>query len=120
MPHLTLEYTANLPDFDPAAALEALNRCLADAGLFEEADIKSRALALETFRVGTAPALRAFVHAKLSLMPGRPPEVRQRLSQALLQALSAQVRTAPGTDLQLCVELFEIHRETYAKERRHG
>ena len=118
MPHLTLEYTANLDAFDPSAVLDSLNRTMADSGLFDEADIKSRALGLEAFRVGTAATPRAFVHAKLSLMPGRSLEAKKQLSASLLAALSPRVKAAPGTELQLCVELFEIDQSTYAKENR--
>ena len=117
MPHLTLEYSSNL-SLDPAASLAALNRCLADSGLFEEADIKSRALALDIFCVGTAATPRAFAHAKLSLMPGRIIDTRKQLADSLLAALSPLVQAAPGTELQLCVELFEIDRASYAKESR--
>ena len=118
MPHLTLEYTANLSDFDPTGILEALNRTMADSGLFDEADIKSRALRLDAFRIGTSATPRAFVHAKVSLMPGRSLEARQQLSASLLAALSPRIQVAPGIEVQLCVELFEIDKSTYTKENR--
>jgi 5-carboxymethyl-2-hydroxymuconate isomerase len=118
MPHLTLEYTANLSALDPARALEQLNQTLANCGHFNEADIKSRALKLEVFRVGTAPTPRAFAHAKLSLMPGRSPEVKRQIAEALLAGLQTVAVAASGTELQLCVELFEIDKAVYAKESR--
>jgi len=118
MPHLTLEYTANL-GLDAEAALLALNHALADSGLFEEADIKSRALPLHSFRTGTAATPRAFAHARLALMPGRDAASKRHLADALLAALSAQV-SSRGLETQLCVELQEIAADCYAKEHRHG
>ena len=50
MPHLTLEYTRNLNNFDPALALVAINQAMLDSGLFAEADIKSRAIVLDIKR----------------------------------------------------------------------
>ncbi|MCA8118400.1 hypothetical protein LGN07_06710 [Burkholderia cepacia] len=41
MPHLTLEYSANLDGFDAGATLRALNAALAASGHFDERDIKS-------------------------------------------------------------------------------
>lgn len=40
MPHMSVEYTANLNDFDAEAALLALNQALFDSGEFNEADIR--------------------------------------------------------------------------------
>lgn len=40
MPHMSVEYTANLNDFDAGAALLALNQALFDFGEFNEADIR--------------------------------------------------------------------------------
>ncbi|MBY4726751.1 MULTISPECIES: 5-carboxymethyl-2-hydroxymuconate Delta-isomerase [Burkholderia] len=115
MPHLTLEYSANLDGFDAGATLRALNAALAASGHFNELDIKSRALRFDAFAVGTSPAPRAFVHAKLAVLSGRTIDVKRELSDQVLAELKRHVVAPPGTHLQLSAEILDLERESYAK-----
>lgn len=115
MPHMTVEYTANLSGFNVPATLLPLNQALVDSGEFNEADIKSRAIRLDDFLVGTQPAQRAFVHVKLHILSGRSAEQKQALSSRLLQALTASFQAQAGLSTQLCVEVLEIDRPSYSK-----
>ncbi|MGU7770032.1 5-carboxymethyl-2-hydroxymuconate Delta-isomerase [Burkholderia sp. MR1-5-21] len=115
MPHLTLEYSANLDGFDARATLIALNEALVASGHFDELDIKSRALRFDEFVVGTSPAPRAFAHAKLAMLSGRSVDVKRELAEQLLAVLSAHCSAGSGTHLQLCAEMLDIERESYAK-----
>lgn len=114
MPHLTVEYTKDIQGIGSTSALQALNHVLVASGQFEEADIKSRVIRLETFLVGTSPDLRGFVHAKLAILSGRSPEIKEALSQALLRALRT-ICTSAGVHVQLCVEIVDIDRGSYSK-----
>jgi len=119
MPHITLEYTQNLaPELDAGEVLMSLNRALAGSGQFQEPDIKSRALVLDRFLVGTAPEGRAFAHVKLALLSGRSAAVKRELSEALLTALSRACPPRAGLDVQLSVEVVDLDRDAYAKESR--
>lgn len=118
MPHLTLHYTADLGGFDADAALARINRALADSGHFQEIDIKSRALRLEHYRIGTADGGRGFVHVQLKILPGRDIAVRNALAQLVLDALRPCVH-APHAHAQLCVEVDEIVAAAYAKHVLH-
>ncbi|MBI2276508.1 MAG: 5-carboxymethyl-2-hydroxymuconate Delta-isomerase [Dechloromonas sp.] len=120
MPHLTLEYTSNLARFDPARALAALNEAMFDSGLFGESDIKSRAIALTTFRTGVNAAPRAFVHVRIALLSGRTGEARKALAEAALAALQGEIDDQPGTEIQLSVETVDLDRPSYAKAVLHG
>jgi len=115
MPHLTVEYTSNLAALPMGTLLLRLNEALATSGQFEEHDIKSRAVALTEFLVGTSLREQGFVHAKLSLLGGRSTAVKRDLSQRLLQALQAACAKVPTPPVQLCVEILEIDAEVYAK-----
>lgn len=115
MPHLTLEYSNNLPTFNVGEALLSLNQTLVASGQFEEIDIKSRAVRFDHFVVGTSTANRAFVHAKLALLSGRTMETKQALSKSLLDALQAMCVWPTALHVQLCVEVQEIERDSYAK-----
>lgn len=116
MPHLTLEYTNNLNPINPDSILLALNHTLAASGHFEEADIKSRAIALDTWRVGVSSTDHAFVHVRLAILSGRSAQVRSELSNALLRVLRASCKGLSAHPIQLCVEVQEIERASYAKE----
>lgn len=115
MPHLTIEYSDNLPQFDANKALMAVNQALVASGQFEEVDIKSRAVRLSHFLVGTSTANGAFVHAKLAILSGRSIEIKQELSKTLLSTLNAVCAWPATLQVQLCVEVQEIERQSYAK-----
>lgn len=115
MPHLTIEYSDNLPQFDASHALMALNQALVASGQFEEIDIKSRAIRFTDFLVGTSTANRAFVHAKLAILSGRSIEIKQELSKNLLSTLNGVCAWPAVLQVQLCVEVLEIERQSYAK-----
>lgn len=115
MPHLTIEYTDNLPQFNADNALSELNKALVVSGQFEEVDIKSRAVRFATFLVGTSPNDRAFVHAKLAILSGRSIQTKRELSESLLFVLKQVCEWPANTHVQLCVEIQEIERESYAK-----
>lgn len=114
MPHLSIEYTANIPEAELHACLEACNGVLAASGHFEERDIKSRTLRLDHYRVGTRPEGRAFVAAKLALLAGRNASAKQELAQRLLEVMRETIPRRHG-ELQISVELVDIRAEAYTK-----
>ena len=110
------EYTANLKDLNADVALMRLNNALVGSGQFgAEFDIKGRAVKVETFKVGTALAERAFVHVKLALLSGRSPQIKRQLSESLLAVVKDLCEWPAGVEIHLCVEILDIDRESYAK-----
>jgi len=120
MPHLTLEYTANLASADFDDLLLRLNEALVASGEFPEDHIKSRAVELATFRIGTqvetSAQRRGFVHVRLALHSGRSAQVKRGLSESLLGVFQ-HGNWPSGLDIQLCVEILDIDRESYSKLR---
>lgn len=116
MPHLTLEYTSNLTAFDPARALLALNHTLVASEQFQENDIKSRALPLHTFLVGSGTTDYAFVHVKLAMLSGRPAQTKSELSNALLRVLRGVCKDSGHLPLKMTVEIVDLDRACYAKD----
>ena len=114
MPHLTVEYSSNLP-LQAKELLLQINTSLVETRHFQEVDIKSRAIRSDDVVVGTAPAERAFLHAKLAILKGRSTEVKRELSERVLAVIQAAHVWPQGLDVQLCVEILEIDKETYAK-----
>ena len=116
MPHLHMEYTANLTDLNADVALMRLNNALVGSGQFAaEFDIKSRAVKVETFKVGTALAERAFVHVKLALLSGRSAQIKKQLSESLLAVVQDLCEWPSDIEVQLCVEILDIDRDSYSK-----
>ncbi|MFA9440359.1 5-carboxymethyl-2-hydroxymuconate Delta-isomerase [Uliginosibacterium sp. sgz301328] len=116
MPHLVIEYTANLTaGFDAAQALKAANRSLIESGEFEPDNIKSRVVPLADFRVGDRDEGHAFIHAHLHILPGRSESQRAAIAKRLRDALRLQYRPLPGVSTQITVEVLELRRDTYTK-----
>lgn len=115
MPHLVLEYSANLEDFDPKTSLQAVNAYLANTGHFQEIDIKSRAIQVEHFEIGIHSDNRAFIAARLALLTGRTEDVKTMLSNGILHELQAHVQAKHPLHIQISVEIVEIDNTCYAK-----
>jgi 5-carboxymethyl-2-hydroxymuconate isomerase len=112
MPHLNVEYSDNLMPHD---VFLQLNRALVASGQFEEPDIKSRLLKMDDFLIGTTAQNRAFVHVKLAILAGRSTEIKRELSKNLLAVLQNTCIWPTDLSVQLCVEIQDIERESYAK-----
>ncbi|MDB5741952.1 MAG: 5-carboxymethyl-2-hydroxymuconate isomerase [Polaromonas sp.] len=117
MPHLTVEYSANLAGFPQAQVLRELNQAVAgSAEVQDESDLKTRLAAVDRFEIGTAPASRAFVHAQLRLLSGRTPEAKKDLGARIAGVLRRLTPRPEGVRVQLSVEIVDMDRASYVKE----
>lgn len=71
------------------------------SGYFEETDIKSRAIQLDTFLVGTLPNSGGFVYIKLAIMSGRSTQTKRELSESMLLVLKQIRKLAPRSPSDL-------------------
>ncbi len=118
MPHLTIEYSGNLPHFPEAETLTAINAALcAHREVQDEADLKTRFVVADSFEIGTAPAHRAFVHAQLRLLAGRTPAAKKELADRVAAVLRERTPRPQGVLVQLSVEIVDMDRPSYVKER---
>jgi 5-carboxymethyl-2-hydroxymuconate isomerase len=118
MPHLIVEYSQNLAGFPEAQALTDLNQAITSSPeVLDEADLKSRFVLVDSFEIGTAPANRAFVHAQLRLLSGRTPEAKKDLSGRVAEVLRRLSPRPAGVMVQLSVEIVDMDRGSYVKER---
>lgn len=118
MPHLIIEYTPGLfePD-DLAPTLAEVNSALVDGGsIRQETDLKSRMVALDAFRVGTAQGSRGFVYAQLRVLPGRDEPARAAMTACVGGVLRRRCRRPAGMQVQLSVEIIEMEKASYVKE----
>lgn len=118
MPHLIVEYSRNLAGFPEAQALTELNQAVtASPEVADEADLKTRFTVANSFAIGTAPEPRAFVHAQLRLLSGRTPEAKRELSERVASVLRRLAPKPAGVLVQLSVEIVDMDRGSYTKER---
>ena len=116
MPHLTVEYSGNLPHFPEAETLTALNATLcAHPEVQDEADLKTRFVVADSFEIGTAPAHRAFVHAQLRLLAGRTPAAKKELADRIAAVLRELTPHPEGMLVQLSVDIVDMDKGAYYK-----
>ena len=118
MPHLIIEYSSNLPLYPEADTLTELNAAVCGSPqVQDEADLKTRFIVADSFEIGIAPANRAFVHAQLRLLAGRTPEAKKELSDLIAAVLRERTPRPQGVMVQLSVEIVDMDRPSYVKER---
>ena len=115
MPHIHVEYSANIQQLDVKPLLLALNQAMLEGGYVAAAnEVKSRALCQQDFVIGLDALDQAYIHIKVSLLTGRSIELQTEISKTLLEVLKGFVPAQKGS-IQLCVEILEMNRETYNK-----
>ena len=115
MPHLRIEYSENMAGrFDGAALTRAACDALLSSGVFNPPDsIKVRLIPVQHFRVGSG-ADHGFVHAELAMLSGRDKPTKQRLTEALVLAMSSRI--GPGAQMvQITADARDMDRDVYAK-----
>lgn len=109
MPQITVDYSAELDDtFDRSGFAGALHPLIAETVTTKTAACKTRFRRVEETVVGDAPEGDAIVHVDIALLPGRTPEVLARLTQAVLDLLTAHIRPAEGLALHLSAETRDL------------
>ncbi len=118
MPHLIVEHSANLGELPLNDLLPALNRSLtASPEILDETDLKTRVVAVDQFRIGNQADQRGFVHAQLRLLSGRTPEAKRDLTERIAVVLRQFVPRPTGVLVQLSVEVVDMDRGSYVKEK---
>jgi 5-carboxymethyl-2-hydroxymuconate isomerase len=117
MPHLVLEYSASVPDEpDLDLVLRRLHEAMTAAGPFDPANVKSRAVCYESFRVADGAPDRAFVHLTASVLAGREAGVLRETARALLASLRESFpRARSERRCDFTVELREMRPDLYLK-----
>lgn len=109
MPQITVDYSAELDDtFDRPGFAGALHPLIAETVTTKIAACKTRFRRVEETVVADAPGGDALVHVDISLLAGRTPEVKARLTESVLELLAAHLRQAAGLTLHLSVEARDL------------
>lgn len=119
MPHVTLEYSANLRNLDESWVLLQVNKAIFNIGIFIDSDIKTRIHRLDSYRIGVAEdetGDHAFVSATVDLLSAREFTIKELLGQALLKALERSCRDPMDSlQTQITVHVRELQTDLYFK-----
>lgn len=110
MPHITIEYTANLePELDLPALVGALHEVASGIEAFPRAGLRTRAERRDHYLVADGHPDNAFVHLTLRIAHGRTPEVKRDAADRLFAAFSACLEPLVGRrPIALSFEVSEI------------
>jgi 5-carboxymethyl-2-hydroxymuconate isomerase len=114
MPHITIEYSANVEkDVDVRALVHAIHRTAIESGVFELAAIRTRASRRDVYEIADGDPGNAFIHVDVNLAPGRDAEIRRGVAQAMLDVLGKATDTiAAHAGVALSVEVRQIDNAT--------
>ncbi len=112
MPHLIVEYSGTIANHVKKANLLAhAHGAMLASGVFNAADVKSRAYVADDFLVGNDGTAKSFVHARVYLLEGRTPEQKA----AVVDGIFAVLREHAAYASQLSVDIRDMGRDTYRK-----
>ena len=98
MPHLIVEYSANVEArIDLDSLLDSLHRTAIETGMFPLGGIRVRAYRADRYRIADCDADNAFVHVTAIVGAGRPLDRRERASRQLFQAICDELAAAQAT-----------------------
>ncbi|KVE28535.1 5-carboxymethyl-2-hydroxymuconate isomerase [Burkholderia singularis] len=128
MPHIIVEYTANIRE---AARVPVLLKTINDTliaqdGVFPIGGIRSRAIELQDYCIADGTADDAFVHVTFKFGSGRDEATKKRACDALFDAIKAHfVQLYASRPLALSMEVNEFsdagtykHNNIHARYKR--
>jgi 5-carboxymethyl-2-hydroxymuconate isomerase len=87
MPHMTIEYSANLDArVDMAELCDTVRRAMLATGMFEVGGVRVRAICCEAYSVADALPENAFVAMTLRVGQGRSADARKAAGEAIFAA----------------------------------
>ncbi|RIL12026.1 MAG: hypothetical protein DCC75_01200 [Proteobacteria bacterium] len=115
MPHCILEISSNVHDpFDQAKFFSVLHKIVSAGGEIALEKIKSRVVWQESYHIGDGDSKNAFIYLQISLLSGRPLELRNLIARQAIELLREFFPQAIS-DLKcsVTVEIREIDRTTH-------
>lgn len=110
MPHIIIEYSANLAAVAAIPELtSAVHQTAAGSGLFEIAAIRTRAVGRDLVMIGDGKPTNGFILITVRMKAGREPAVQEKFAAALMDTASRYLATAfEERFITLNVEIHEI------------
>lgn len=117
MPHIVLEYSANLselPDF--RALFDDIHQALHRIGGIKIENCKSRVRVAEHYYIGDGNPDNAFIHLDIEFVKGRSAEVRQAIGRECLDLVKRYYHLHLSDALQITVKVNDIALDFYFKD----
>ncbi|MBV8850344.1 MAG: 5-carboxymethyl-2-hydroxymuconate isomerase [Methylobacteriaceae bacterium] len=110
MPHITVEYSANLDTAMPIASLiEDVHQAVLATGICKLGAVRTRAARRDVYVIADGDPENAFINVVARIGRGRPPEKRRALAEAIMTALDSKTAAlAASRGLALSVYVEEI------------
>ncbi len=110
MPHLIVEYSANLEtQVDISDLVRVVHDAALETGMFPKGGIRTRAARREIYRIADGHPDNGFVHVSARVGSGRPAETRTKAGEHIFNALcGALSEVFAKTPLGLSFEMSEI------------
>jgi 5-carboxymethyl-2-hydroxymuconate isomerase len=108
VPHIIVEYSANLEEAVPIAALVAdVHRAVLATGIFKLGAVRTRAARRDIFFIADGDPDNAFINVIARVASGRPLEKRRGLAEAIMAVIereTAALAASRGLALSIYVE----------------
>jgi 5-carboxymethyl-2-hydroxymuconate isomerase len=110
VPHIIIEYSANLAEIAPIPELlSAVHQTAAGSGVFEISAIRTRAVSRELFMAGDGDPTNGFMLITVRMKAGREVAVQEKFAAALMETASRYLAAAfEQRSIILNVEIHEI------------
>jgi len=109
MPHIRVEYSANLRDIDIPGLLAALHRAAITSGVFPPGGTKTRAFRVDEYCIADGHPENGFVHVSVQMGHGRDLDTRKRVGEQIFAALTLYLADAYiQGPLGLSLEVLEL------------
>jgi 5-carboxymethyl-2-hydroxymuconate isomerase len=111
LPHLIIEYSANIEDrIGLDALLDKLHTCALGTGVFPLGGLRVRAHRTDHYRVADKAEENGFVHVTALIGHGRTLDVQQRAGEALFAALTEHLESLyDKSPLAISLNIQEFH-----------
>lgn len=111
MPHLIVEYSANIEQrIALDTLLDKLHTCALATGVFPMGGVRVRAHRADAYRIADLSPDNGFVHVTALIGHGRPLDVLERAGQELLAALTEHLDSLFATSpLAISLNIQEMH-----------
>jgi 5-carboxymethyl-2-hydroxymuconate isomerase len=114
MPQITVEFSVSLTEaFDRRGFALAFHPAAAELIGSAVPGFKTRFVRLDEAVIGAGDPAEAMIHIDLAILPGRDPELKDRLGDLALTTLSKHLKPTPDLNIQLTVEIRDL--ATYHK-----
>jgi 5-carboxymethyl-2-hydroxymuconate isomerase len=111
LPHLIVEYSANIEDqIALDALLDKLHACALGTGVFPLGGLRVRAHRADAYRIADKAPENGFVHVTALIGHGRPLDVQQRAAEELFAVLTSHLDSLYAkSPLAISLNVQEFH-----------